>query len=147
MMEKNKKRSGMLVMVTVAIFISLAIAPTIPAHSGTPPEGLEIIDLVMSDYTLKCKLFGGDDVGVTVVVKNVGDETYTDSFNVGIWVSTNIYVNDSNIDQDLDPNETIMVRFFNHLDLSISGYTMDAYIDNAYETHDYCDFDVTLFGL
>lgn len=151
--EKNIKRKVGTIFLTALIII--LITPTIilttvasPYHNGNAPDHLQITSVTMSDYNFKCRAIGGDDVSnITVVVKNTGDTTITEDFDVYLYIGQSEFLDRRSISVDLSPGETYPVYFNNKpIYESMGSFTMDAYINDDYDTRAYCNFQVTLTG-
>jgi hypothetical protein len=82
-----------------------------------------------------------------VVVKNTGDTTITEDFSVYLYIGQSEYLDQKSISVDLSPGETYTVHFdMKFIYESIGSFTMDAYINDDYDTRTYCNFIVTLTG-
>jgi len=149
---KNMKRKAGTIFLTAVttILIASTIIPTIaatPYHNGDAPDHLQIISITMSDYNLRCRAMGGDYVSIAVVVKNTGDTTITEDFSVYLFISQSKYLNQEGVTEDFSPGETYTVHFDNEFIYeSVGSYTMDAYINDDYDTRYYCNFIVTATG-
>lgn len=145
----NKKIMAILFATLIsAIILSIPMITAAHYHMGTAPDDLEIQDVIMDDYTLICAAMGGQDVDIGVDVKNIGSSTVSEDFEVYLFINEVSYITYESEDENLSPGETVRV-YFNDVSISrgIGDYTLDAYIDDDLDTHDYCDFEVTLLGL
>jgi hypothetical protein len=145
------KKIGALATVSVMLFVSLLV-PAMPSeaamHGGTAPDDLVIKSVAMSDYNLRCRALGGDDVDICVEVKNQGSQTVTEDFYVWIFVDTVTYLKKQQVTDNLSPGQTKRVHFYDiHIDAEIGDHTLDAYINDDGSTRNYCNFRVTLLGI
>ena len=139
----------------VATMVAIMLSPTFlssanaaSAHTGNAPNNLAIVSVAMSDYNLKCRALGGDDVDICVEVKNQGSTTVTEDFYVWIFVDTVTLIDKKSVTTNLAPGQTIRVHFYGeHIDAEIGTHTLDAYINDDGSTRAYCEFQVTLFGI
>ena len=134
----------MTAMVLLSIPMATAVGVPLPA-----PDDLEITQVIMDDYILICAAMGGQYVDIDVDVKNTGDTTITEDFEVWLYINQVSYKTKKPVDDDISPDETIQVSFGDiHISRGIGGdYTLDAYINDDLDTRNYCEFEVTLFGL
>lgn len=147
----NRKVVLFVMSILATIFIVSATVPMTIAslpHQGEAPDDLVITSVLMEDYNLICKVLGGQYVDIAVWVKNVGDTTITEDFDVWFWVNEVSQEPTVHEGRDIDPGEKIKVINPNvHFYYTIDDYTLDAYINDDEDTHKYCNFVVTLLGL
>jgi hypothetical protein len=135
-------------LMSATMFAGMPVTTAATYHMGTAPDDLEIQQVLMDDYVLRSAAMGGQEVDIGVDVKNIGTSMITEDFEVYLFINQVSYLIKGPGDENLSPGETVRV-YFDDVEISrgVGSYTLDAYINDDLDTREYCNFEVTIFGV
>lgn len=109
---------------------------------------VEIEDIKMDDYNIRCKIFGGQIVDMAVDIHYMGDRDLIDPFTINLYFDKSGYIGQQNVTKDMILAGRERVYFADvYLDTRIGLHAIDAYIDDNTDTHEYRLFRTTLTGV